>query len=664
MRELKLKYLLDLVSNIGPNAKKDSKEWAEAQKKMRDELEQTGTKLGWMERAMLRAGGVANASAARQADYLMHLARQYQNLRVEAERTERVLGRVMALGAGAAAGAYAADRMAQQPMEYSKRLAMMANTAFAERDAAGRIEGKRTLDAAIQAALKVGGGQRDDAAGALDALIASGALPTKAGESQVSVAAKMLPTIMRASTASGTKAEDIATIGLRAMQTFGLTLEQFPHAIDMAMAAGQAGGFELRDMAKWLPKAMAAGQASGLSGMEGFQRILASMQASVITAGSKDEAGNNVVGLLGKLNSADTAGKLKEMGVDLPAVLANAREKGVSSIDAFVQLMDKLAAKDPQYVAMQKKLAATTDEGERRRMLQDMVSIMQGKAVGQVMADRESLMALVAEMNNREYVKKVISETSSDKAAGTIDTAHAVMSAETAVKREAALNAVSDAAYKAFEKWAPAFNTAYDYAVQLNKEYPVLTAAMVTLAGAAGVAAAALGAGSLAGVLAGRGAGAAGAAGGAGMARTLAGLAFTRVALPVAAVAGAYSIYEVLDTTRQLMAAKRREAELDEIERNRQAQRGLAAISGRPGVPGAPDLLTLTAPPGEFTRPTGGPWREAMPGAGLGQGRLDIDVRVSDERVTATPTVSKPLPVIRIDAGHTNPGSYSGSKFP
>ena len=104
----------------------------------------------------------------------------------------------MQVGAGAAAGAYAADRVTKAPMDYSMRLAQMANTAYSERDAAGRIQGKGVLDAAIRAAVRTGGGKIDDAAGTLDSLIASGAVSREQ-------AIKMLPMLMRASTASAVR---------------------------------------------------------------------------------------------------------------------------------------------------------------------------------------------------------------------------------------------------------------------------------------------------------------------------------------------------------------------------------------------------------------------------------------------------------------------------
>ena len=81
--------------------------------------------------------------------------------------------------------------------------------------------------------------------------------------------------------------------------------------MNMAMSAGQAGGFELKDMAKWLPQQMAAASMSGMSGRAGFAKLAALNQAAMITAGNKEEAGNNVVNLLGKINSNDTAADAK-----------------------------------------------------------------------------------------------------------------------------------------------------------------------------------------------------------------------------------------------------------------------------------------------------------------------------------------------------------------
>lgn len=46
---------------------------------------------------------------------------------------------------------------------------------------------------------------------------------------------------------------------------------------------------------------------------------------------------------------------------------------------------------------------------------------------------------------------------------------------------------------------------------------------------------------------------------------------------------------------------------------------------------------------------------------GLGEGKISLDVRVFDERVTATPSVQQQMPLVRLDAGSTDPGSFLGS---
>lgn len=630
MRELKLKYIIELLSNIGAQTQRDERMMTDAQRRVQRALGDTNNQVGLVERALLRMGGVGSASAERQAGYLSRLALRYHDVRQAAEGAGKAMSKVAAFAAGATAAGYAVDRMTKAPMEYSLRLAHMANTAFADRNAAGRIAGKGTLDAAINAAVRVGGGKRDDAAGALDFLIASGAVDN-------ATAIKMLPMLMRSSTASGATPEQLANIGLRGMQSFGIGADQLPQALNMAMVAGQAGGFELKDMARWLPQAMAAGRQSGLSGMGGFQRILASMQASVITAGSKDDAGNNLVNLLGKVNSQDTANDFKKLGIDLPSELAGARSKGMNSLDAFVGFVDRLSAKDPEFAKLKLKMADAKSPEDERVTASSMADILQGKAVGKVLQDRQALMALVAEMNNRDYIKNVIGKTGAN--AGAMDTAFAVVNSDTATKRQAAGAALSDAQQRAFDALSPVFNKVFDGATNLGREFPVLTAAVMLAAGTIATITPAMGASGLIGMMTG--------AGGAGMLRTLVAGGLATAAPVAGAVAGAgfagYELWRLGGAFSDLYQAKNREGvKLSAGSRARLGQ-GLPLGALGPGVPAAPDMLSLGA---------GGP-------VSLGEGRLAVDVKVSDDRTTATTSLTKPLPLVRIDAGATNPAGYT-----
>lgn len=642
MRELRLKYIIQMVSDIASRAKTDEQALTLAQKAVQEALKKSTTEAGLLERALLRMAAAGGRSTDQQAAYLARLALRYQDVRKAAEGAASAMQTVAKVGAGVGAAAYAIDRGTRAPMEYSLRLAHMANTAYADRDAAGRIAGKRTLNAAITAAVRTGGGSRDDAAGALDLLIAS-------GEVSIGDAIKLLPTLMRSSTASGASAEELGGIALRGMQSFGIKLDQVPEALNMAFAGGQAGGFELRDMKKWLPQAMAAGRQSGLYGMEGLRRIIASMQASVITAGSKDEAGNNVVNLLAKINSQDTANDFKKLGIDLPGALAKERSKGVNSLDAFIGFVDKIASQDPQYMALKNKLAKGGTQGERAETMQAMADILQGKAVGKVIQDRQALMALVAEMNNRPYVKQVMDATRTNTSA--IGTSFDVVAQEASFQRQQAANEAQIAGQEAFGRMTPALNAVYGTATGLAREFPVLTQNVMAAAGAAGVLATALGGGALVELVTGKG----GKAAGGSVLRTLgvatAAAAGTGIAASFGGLLGLLKKFPVLSLANDLFFTSEYDLEvLRNADRMRAGYRGKGfddprRLDRRP----APALATLN-----LTDPG------SLPGLGgdAGRGQLDVRVVVSDDRVTATPVLAKPMSIVRINPGNTNPAGY------
>ncbi|NHX33633.1 phage tail tape measure protein, partial [Escherichia coli] len=76
-------------------------------------------------------------------------------------------------------------------------------------------------------------------------------------------------------------------------------------ALDMALKGGQEGAFELPDMAKWLAQQLSAANSVGMNGLDDFASIVAANQAVVSTAGTNDQAGNNLMNFLLKLNSRE-----------------------------------------------------------------------------------------------------------------------------------------------------------------------------------------------------------------------------------------------------------------------------------------------------------------------------------------------------------------------
>lgn len=404
--------------------------------------------------------------------------------------------------AGTAAAAYTLKAPATAAMSFDERLAHMANTAFAERDTSGRKIGMQQLEAAISKAVgKGGGGTREQAAEALDTLIASGAVGSKD-------AMTMLPQLMKFSSASGADATQLAQIGIRAMQTFKIKAEDMPNLMNMALAAGQAGGFELKDMAKWLPQQMAAATMSGMSGRAGFAKLAALNQAAAITAGTKDEAGNNVVNLLAKINSSDTANDAKKLGINLPKYLQDQRAKGMDSVDAFGALVDKTVAGRADYQSLQKQLKSAKTDDDKKAALESMATIAQGAGIGKLIQDRQAMMALLGLMNNREYLQEVLGKVKANDVAtgGAGDKNYDLISGTSAFKMRQAEQQKDIGQKAAMDSLTPAIGKAAEAFADLASKHPLLvgtttlaTTALGALAGAAGLASVAMGGKSLPG---------------------------------------------------------------------------------------------------------------------------------------------------------------------
>lgn len=475
---------------------------------------------------LLKSGSLSWREQTRAADSMRRKVTELNNEMGKLTTTQRMLqgGRFAAgMVAGGVAAGYVLKPGVEKAMAYDLRLAHMANTAFADRNVAGRRAGTADLNSTIVKAIRYGGGNRDQAAETLDALIASGAL-------SVGDAKGMLPTLMRAATASGSNASELSQIAIRGMQTFKIKAADMPRIIDMSIAAGQAGGFELKDMAKFLPQQMAAATMSGLSGTGGFAKLVALNQATAITAGTKDEAGNNLVNLLAKINSADTAIDAKKMGLNLPKYLADQRAKGVDSVDAFVGLVDQSVSKNKAWKQLQAKLAGAKDDAAKRETLESMSSIVQGSGVGKLVQDRQALMALIGIMNNRQYLGEVQKKTLGG--AGAAEKNFAVISGTASFKTSQAGNEKEIAQQRAMDGLTPSIGALSDKVVEAARAYPNMTTATVAATGALAALAAAVGAAGLTSILTGGGGAKVAAAGAGAMLSRAGGFALKR-ALPL-----------------------------------------------------------------------------------------------------------------------------------
>ena len=440
--------------------------------------------------ALNTMGNGVGARMAKQIDIGIAKLKQMQKLAGD------VGGKILKGGAMGVAGGYAAyktaDAMIEKPVAYEARVARIAQTAYDGKD----IGGFKDTQAQIQAGIKRatdgehgGGGSRDDAAHALDNMIASG--------QKLDAAIAALPAIMRTATASGADAKDLSDIVIKGVQNGFIqnTPEAIAAAMDKSVAAGRAGQFELPDMAKWLGQQMSAGKLAGLTGDKGFERLLVMNQAAMMSAGSKDEAGNNVVNLLAKLNSQDTAKDFKKQGFgDLSKYLIESTKKGGDSVDAWVSLLKNEMGKNKDYQQAQAQLNNAQTPEAQKAAYDSIVNLAMGTNIGKYFQDRQAIAALIPLLSDKTGVSQQTIDAI-NKSQGTVDFGVQTYGTTTAFKQEQAANARDNAMTDAFTKLKPAIDGVVGSFTSLAQSMPNGAAVVAGGAGIVGTASSAVGAG-------------------------------------------------------------------------------------------------------------------------------------------------------------------------
>ncbi|HGK4965670.1 TPA: phage tail tape measure protein [Yersinia enterocolitica] len=484
------------------------------------------------------------------------------------------LQRARMLGSGAAAvvgGITAASAVLAQPvrnqMSYDRRVAMMTNTAYAERGVEGRQEGKKELSGVIRNAVTVGGGSKESAADTLDTLLASGAVDMDSAKT-------LLPVIQKYATATGADPKDLANIVISLKRSFGIQDKDVGKALNMSIVGGQEGSYELPDMAKALPEQLALAKSLGMSGLDDYATLLGVNQGAATTAGSSSQAGTNVINLLAKINSKDASNaaariKYNGKGIDLPGSLAAAKEKGINPIDAFMGIVDKVVANDPAYQKLEAKLKTAKGE-ERKQVLESMSKILEGSAIGTIIADQQALLGLLGYRGNKEYVQGVIKKSNEQRnlkpGEGAGDINFALMSDTNDVKAEQFNNAKDFAEMDAIKPLSDILGTLSKNLTDYSKEYPGLTTAIVGATdGIKAMGAAAAAFAGLRFLMGGGGAGPAG-SGGISAPGTLGKMAGNSIAVPLLYItAGSVAISTVRDALREDFAKKDMAGKVDSI---------------------------------------------------------------------------------------------------
>lgn len=412
-------------------------------------------------------------------------ARSIGRLEAMARRTGTALskmggamGTARDVGAGLMAGGYVAARAVQKPIAREERLARLANIGYSERDKKGRIAGMKELDALARETVKTGGGSDEQAIGLLESLMAGGM--------ETDQIKRLAPGIQKAATSMGADTGELATLVVS-----GLKQGQFKEAnvygiLEKMSRAGELGSFEGKDITKWLPQLMAS--ASGMRGASGTAEMFAHLEAVRNVTGSSDQAGNAYDNYLAYLKSPEAAKNLEDYGVNLTKELIAYNSKGVSTPEAFADILEKRVVNTNRTVQSLQKRIAQAKTPEERQKLEQQLDIAKKAAISTVIRDRQAGLGAAGMILGKDMIASVKKELASSE--GTLQKGFEVIQETTAAKATAFDNTKTYAASDAFSDVKPHIDRMLDGLRDAAQEFPRLTTVVYEAATALGVFAA------------------------------------------------------------------------------------------------------------------------------------------------------------------------------
>jgi len=438
-----------------------------------------------------RSGSLSANEQSRAFEKMQSTVAKLRQEMAGAERQQRSWGKAaFAIGSGIAAGAMTLRKPINDQASYSMHLAELSNLAYNKEDVAGRITGKKVLDASIRKALRLGGGTPEQAFAALQSMIRSGSMT-------VAEAQQSLPGVMMNASATGSDPEAVANLQASAYN-FGLSKKDALSALSVTTTAAQHGRVGVPLLAREMPKALESAKSAGFKGRAGFSQVAALFEAAAIGAGTPEEAATNVTNLLAELTSSNLSNNAKHItikgkGVDFKALSVKDAAKGLTPLDTVNNLVDTALKYDKNYQGLGKKLANTQDEGERTS-LEAQRDLIEGQYISQLFPNQYSKNAFQLYRRQIPYFNKLQHEQMeqfdlpAEKRSAELD--FDLIKQEPEFQMHQAQNEKLFATNDAIAPVAKTLGDLADYGSKLAQEFPGLT----TAAAGATVAITALGA--------------------------------------------------------------------------------------------------------------------------------------------------------------------------
>ncbi|MBP6897377.1 MAG: phage tail tape measure protein [Pseudacidovorax sp.] len=525
MRELRLRYLIDLASNIGQRSRAEAQALEAAQKVMQGAIAGTNNKLtDWtklnasatketdllqaavtgvsnrftqarvaadqlrtatdrlgtteretvrdteaLDRALTRLG--SNTSTERQARYMRQLADSTQAAQTRMERLGNAWNaaqRVGTVAAGAAAGGYIVASALKAPMDYDTRLRAVASTAFAG-GTIGELRGGMTdINDLVNGTVRnVKGARRESALEAFEKLVGTGSFSYDESKA-------LLPKIMRTAVAGRASADDLVQAAEKWKVSLGLTPDEIELALAKLTRAGQEGGFEIKDSAKWVGPLMP--YMKGYHGMEAVEQLVTMLQQVRSTAGTNDEAANNLRNFVQKMGADSTRKEFAKQGFDLDAEMAQGVLKRQTPVATYMALLEKVMAKgDPEGKArklMEQADKAATPE-QRTQQYEDIKRIYEGSQVSKIINDLQEFGGYEGLRRTGDYGRRVLAAVQSERG-GAVDIGYQFMAEGIGAKAIALQNSRDIAGSDALEKLSGPLGNVIDGTNALAEKFPSL----------------------------------------------------------------------------------------------------------------------------------------------------------------------------------------------
>ncbi|WP_223512635.1 phage tail tape measure protein [Pseudomonas sp. GL-B-19] len=273
-----------------------------------------------------------------------------------------------------------------------------------------------------------------------------------------------------------------------------------PQKMEQALASvallGQQGSFEAADMAKWFPELLAQMASTGITGQEAVTQLGAMLQVQIKSAGSADEAANNLKNWVAKIGSEETVKGYADAGIDYQGSMNAAIGKGLSTFEASFELARAYVGKTDPKKAKQldqglTQISQETDPAKAQAMADALAATLR---TGDLFADMQVKTALMAYTQNKKFyaeLKKGASDPNGprkdilDKNLNERRETSAQRWAETAQAFNDSLRAIGDALRPATDALASGIGAAARGLTALSEETPQVVMGLAALSAGA-----------------------------------------------------------------------------------------------------------------------------------------------------------------------------------